>query len=184
MVIKSKKNLVWLCVFVAVVSWMVYYMHNKSCQEELDRINEIREARRLFNAQTMRAIGINAKIADGTEVLSHSEILQFCDLINRQHNIDVPLSDVAMYYEEGTVKLLLTSDRLYLLNKDSIVLYWELMQMEVSSIEWERTTNGDIFIGGQRYHFLVNCRKPFVDAIRKVIVNCKIYSEDKKGGNN
>ena len=43
--IKSKKNLVWLCIFVVVAGWAVFYLHNRSIsqknRERIDKINAI-----------------------------------------------------------------------------------------------------------------------------------------------
>lgn len=191
--IKSKKNLVWLCIFAVVVGWAACYVHNKSVRQQrqeqaakIDAIRQeidaIREARRKFNAETMREAGISAKIADGTESpswLYSNDIAGFCDLIRGQCGRTVQVSDVAMWLEEPQIKLLLTADTLYLCNLQvGAVQFWDLNQMDISEVEWQRKTNGDIFIYGKSYHFLVDSRKPFTDAIRKIIVNSKIHSED------
>lgn len=193
MIIKSKKNLVWLCIFVVVAGWAFFYAHNRSIsktnRERTDKINAIRkeidairEARRKFNAETMREAGISAKIADGTESLFwlySDAITGFCDFIRGQCGRTVQASDVAMWLEEPQIKLLLTADTLYLCNPQvGAVQFWDLNQMDVSEVEWERKTHGDIFIYGKSYHFLEYSRKPFTDAIRKIIVNSKIHSED------
>ena len=183
MTIKSKKNLVWLCIFVVVAGWTVYYVHNRSVQqsrqEMIAKINTIREDRRMFNATIMREAGISANIADGADCLPSDDIAYFCDFIREQCGRTVQVSDVAMWLEEPQIKLLLTADTLYLCNPQvGAVQYWDLNQMDVSEVEWQRKTHGDIFIYGKSYHFLEDSRKPFTDAIRKIIVNSKVHTED------
>ena len=193
MTIKSKKNLVWLCIFAVVAGWAAFYVHNifvRQKRQELaaqidairKEIDAIREDRRMYNATIMREAGISAKIADGTESLSwlySDDIAGFCDFIREQCGRTVQVSDVAMWLEEPQIKLLLTSDTLYLFNPQvGTVQFWDLSQMDVSEVEWQRKTHGDIFICGTSYHFLEYSRKPFTDALRKIIVNSKIHSED------
>ena len=189
MIIKSKKNLVWLCFFAVVAGWTVYYVHNR---ERIDKINAIRkeidairEDRRMFNAETMREAGINAKIPDWTEGLKSNswlysnDIAGFCDIIREQCGRTVQATDVAMWLEEPQIQLLLTSDTLYLCNPQvGTVQFWDLNQMDVSKVEWERMAHGAIFIYGKSYHFLVNSRKPFTHALRKIIINSKVHCED------
>ena len=182
MIIKSKKNLVWLCVFVIAAIWVGVHIHNRTIQRERqelnDKIKTLREERRMFNARTLREAGIRAKIADGAEDLPDQDVALFCDLIRSQSGREVATSDVAMWHEEAAIKLLLTADTLYLCNPQAgVVKFWDLCQMDVSDVEWERTSYGDMFICGKSYHFLVDARKPFTDAIRKIIVNSKIHSE-------
>ena len=188
--IKSKKNLVWLGILVVVAGWAVFYVHNRAIsqknRERIDKINAIRkeidairESRRMFNAGTMREAGISAKIADGTDSLPTNDIAYFCDIIRGQSGRTVQLSDVAMWLEEPQIKLLLTADTLYLCNPQvGAVKFWDLSQMNVSEVEWQRKTHGDIFICGKSYHFLEYSRKPFTDALRKIIVNSKVHCED------
>ena len=191
--IKSKKNLVWLGILVVVAGWVVFYVHNRAIsqknRERIDKINAIRkeidtirESRRMFNAGAMREAGISAKIADGTESLSwlySDDIAGFCDFIREQCGRTVQVAYVAMWLEEPQIKLLLTSDTLYLCNPQvGTVQFWDLSQMDVSEVEWQRKTHGDIFICGKSYHFLEYSRKPFTDALRKIIVNSKVHCED------
>lgn len=193
MTIKNKKNLVWLCILVVVVGWAAFYVHNRSVRQKRQEltakidairkeIDAIREGRRMYNATIMREAGIGAKIADGTESLSwlySEDIVGFCDFIRGQCGRTVQASDVAMWLEEPQIKLLLTADTLYLCNPQvGAVQYWDLNQMDVSEVEWQRKTHGDIFIYGKSYHFLEDSRKPFTDAIRKIIVNSKVHTED------
>ena len=125
MTIKSSKNLVWLCAFVVVAGWAVFYVHNRSIsqknRERNDKINAIRkeidairESRRKFNAGTMREAGISAKNADGTESLTwlySNDIASFCDFIRKLCGRTVQASDVAMWLEEPQIKLLVTKVR-------------------------------------------------------------------------
>jgi len=183
MTIKSKKNLVWLCVFLAIAGWLGFYLHKRSRRQErqdlIAQINAIREGRRMYNATTMREAGICASIADGAETLPHDDIAYFCDVIRGQCGKEITMSDVSMWLEEPKIKLLLTADSLFLVNpQNGIVQCWDLCQMDVSDVEWERKSYGDIFISGKSYHFLEYSRKPFTDALRKIIVNSKIHCED------
>ena len=185
---KVKKNIVWFCLFCIVAASVGICMHNRALERKRQAleqrrkdletgIGQIRESRRLFNAKAMRDAGVSAKIADGNDEIFQHEISNFCDLIKLQYGTNVSTTDVAMWHAESNIELLLTADRLYML-RSGTVQYWDLIQMEVSSVEWERKKNGDIFIGGERYHFLVDCRKPFTDAIRRIIVNSKVHRED------
>lgn len=183
MIIKSKKNLVWFCVFVIAAIWAGIHIHNRSIQRERqelhDKIKTLREERRVFNARTLREAGIRAKIADGAEDLTDQDVTRFCDLIRSQSGREVATSDVAMWHEEASIKLLLTADALYLCNPQAgVVKFWDLCQMDVSDVEWERISYGDMFICGKSYHFFVDARKPFTDAMRKIIVNSKVHHED------
>jgi len=179
MILKSKKNLVWLAVTILLVACGgIKLARNKArnvqvrLEEERAHLEkENREKRRLFNAQTMRIEGVRGRvfIADGTEQISGAIVFEACDKIRAQHGITVAPEDIAMWSDEKNATLILTADELYLI-KDGIVLYWKLG--ELNSVDWERKTGGAITIGGVCYHFLVDCRKPFVEAIKKIVANC------------
>ena len=136
----------------------------------LRRLQAEKEARRLFNAQTMRASGIGGRV-----VILAGIIADAASLIKIVLDQDVDPADVAMWVDEPNAQLILTADEIYYMENGN-PFQWNLS--ELKTVDWERISGGDVFIGNARCHILVECRKPFVEAMKKILKNCQSDQEN------
>lgn len=125
----------------------------------------------------MRASGIygRAVILDGDARIAPGIIADAASLIKIVLDQDVDAADVAMWVDEPNAQLILTADEIYYIDNGN-PLQWNLS--ELKTVDWERISGGDVFIGNTRCHILVDCRKPFVEAMKKILRNCQPAKED------
>ena len=164
MTLKCKKNLVWAGILIIACACVLTQWRRGQLEEQE------REHRRLFNAQAMREAGLsgNVVILDGTESLELGIISDAVAKIHEQLNQKVDAGDVAMWVGESNVQMILTSDRLYCL-RNGTVFQWNLSELKVADVDWERKTGGAVFIGGQIFYVFVDCRKPLTDRLKRVL---------------
>ena len=180
MTLKQKKNLIWLLVAVALVAVVAVALTLRIGESNrLRSLQAEKEARRLFNAQTMRASGIGGRVVilDGDARIAPGIIADAASLIKIVLDQDVDPADVAMWVDEPNAQLILTADKIYYIENGN-PFQWNLS--ELKTVDWERSTGGDVFIGNARCHILVECRKPFVEAMKKILINCRPVIEDDK----
>lgn len=115
-------------------------------------------------------VGGHVLILDGTEHLSPTIIVGVLEQIKSCFNKDVAPDDVAMWVDDSRVKLLLTSDELYCIDNGE-PLYWKLANLK--TVDWERRRDGFVLIGNRQLYVLMDYRKPFVEAMRKILENCQ-----------
>ena len=178
MTLKHKKNLVWLLVAVVLTAVVVVALTFRVGESNrLRRLQAEKEARRLFNAQAMRASGIWGRVVilDGETRITPGIIAEAASLIKNVLNQDIDAADVAMWVDEPNAQLILTADEIYYIANGN-PLQWNLS--ELKTVDWERSTGGDVFIGNARCHILVECRKPFVEAMKKILKNCQSAKEN------
>ena len=174
---KQKKNLIWLVAVIVLatvitVRWLQHREMQIRLQEQQKCAHDAKEARRLFNAQAMRASGVggHALILDGSSHLSPNLITEVAQMFIDRFGEEILVEDVAMWVDEGDVKLVLTSDKLYCVAYGELA-YWKLADLK--TVDWQRTTGGYVEIGEWKVYILLDYRKPFVEAMRKILLNCQ-----------
>ena len=178
MTLKQRKNLVWLLVAVVLTAVVAVALTLRIGESNrLRRLKAEKEARRLFNAQTMRASGIGGRVVilDGEARIAPGIIADAASLIKIVLDQDVDPADVAMWVDEPNAQLILTADEIYYIENGN-PFQWNLS--ELKTVDWERISGGDVFIGNARCHLLVECRKPFVEAMKKILKNCQSAKEN------
>ena len=89
--------------------------------------------------------------------------------VNEKLNGHVRPQDILFWNNPPAIRrstILITSKALFYL-QDGTVKRWAFE--DISKIDWERKTNGSILINGTPCKVVVDFRKPFVDAMRKIL---------------
>lgn len=121
----------------------------------------------------MRLAGVcehGVLILDGTEHLSPAIFGEVSCIIKDRFGQEVASEDVAMWVDNSNGKLILTADELYYYN-DGEILKWNLS--ELRTVDWERKKDGYVQIGSSQCYILLSCRKPFVEAMKKILLYIK-----------
>ena len=178
--ILQRKNFIWLGALLAIgLATMLFLHFDQIRRQEQERIEvQKRAERRLYNARVMREEKVNGK---GTWIYDEAlctaaDAVKVCNLIYERFSKNIAASDIAMLVDEDKASVLLTADELYCI-KDDESMCWSLTELNPRLVDWEQKKYGDVIIEGHRYYFLVRCRKPFTDALKRIVVHAK---EDAK----
>lgn len=131
-------------------------------------------------------------IENGTDVIvvTDERTIKFERLRNaleeiyKRWKVRISSEDVMVFIDEsangsGDEGVIITCETLYYFRRDD-GLGGRLDDIE--NVDWERTSGGCVYINGRACRFIVNNRKPFVDALRKVLVfRKKIMEEIQRG---
>ena len=121
-------------------------------------------------AQSGIADGIRSWVATEGKV-SCGSLTNALAEVNGRWNTSLSSSDALVFIDEsadrdGREGVVLTDNAFYYFRKRNSM--WIRFD-DIESVDWERSSGGSVFVNGVRCNFIVNKRKPFVDAFRRAL---------------